>query len=214
MIDPNTPAGELEMEILGIDADTSAQVARAIEDGLDTQTIRRRLLERGYTPAILDEALNDDVEVVLPEPVGPETRGIALSEVLLSLVYHIALAESVFGNTGKAAHWMQRETVQIGEFVGPPILMLRELNGDVAVNERLEQIRHGIYAGSSSASDATGRVLLAAAAIQPDLAKRVHWLRNHPIDTFGGKTATEMIDEDRADDVIAYLGSVSSGFVG
>ena len=58
------------------------------------------------------------------------------------------------------------------------------------------------------------RVLSAAAAVQPDLERAVYYLKNSPIPAFGHKTAYQLVGEGRADDVIQYLESIASGYVG
>jgi hypothetical protein len=57
------------------------------------------------------------------------------------------------------------------------------------------------------------RVILAAEAVSGDHDKAVWWL-SQPLATFAGKTAPELIAEGRTDDVIGYLQSCESGFVG
>ncbi|WP_157971404.1 MbcA/ParS/Xre antitoxin family protein [Dyella sp. C9] len=57
------------------------------------------------------------------------------------------------------------------------------------------------------------RVILAAKAVSGDRAKAIEWL-NQPLKEFGGKTPLELIAEGRTNDVIGYLESIESGFVG
>ena len=57
------------------------------------------------------------------------------------------------------------------------------------------------------------RVTSAAEAVSGDRTKAIEWL-SQPLATFAGKTALELIDEGRTDDVIGYLQSITSGFVG
>lgn len=57
------------------------------------------------------------------------------------------------------------------------------------------------------------RVVAAAESISGDRANAVEWL-SQPLATFGGKTALELIAEGRTDDVIGYLQSFESGYVG
>lgn len=57
------------------------------------------------------------------------------------------------------------------------------------------------------------RVLLAAEAISGDRDKAVAWLQE-PIATFGGKTALELVAEGRTDDLLGYIQSFESGYVG
>ncbi|PXV60546.1 Protein of unknown function [Dyella jiangningensis] len=57
------------------------------------------------------------------------------------------------------------------------------------------------------------RVIDLAESISGDRAKAVWWL-SQPLTTFAGKTALELIAEGRTDDVIGYLQSCESGYVG
>ncbi|MEO6922772.1 MAG: MbcA/ParS/Xre antitoxin family protein [Bryocella sp.] len=57
------------------------------------------------------------------------------------------------------------------------------------------------------------RVLVAAEAVSGDRQKAVEWL-TEPLSTFGGKTPQELVVKGRAGDVLAYLESITSGFVG
>lgn len=62
-------------------------------------------------------------------------------------------------------------------------------------------------------SDGKSRVIAAAEAISGDHDKAVAWLQE-PIATFGGKTALELVAEGRTDDLLGYLASIESGYVG
>ncbi|WP_239949888.1 antitoxin Xre/MbcA/ParS toxin-binding domain-containing protein [Dyella terrae] len=57
------------------------------------------------------------------------------------------------------------------------------------------------------------RVLQAVEAISGDRDKAVAWLQE-PLVTFGGKTALELVAEGRTDDLLGYLASFESGYVG
>lgn len=57
------------------------------------------------------------------------------------------------------------------------------------------------------------RVTLAAEVVAGDRTKAVWWL-SQSLATFGGKTAFELIAEGRTDDVVGYLQSCESGYVG
>ena len=50
-------------------------------------------------------------------------------------------------------------------------------------------------------------------SISGDRAKAIKWL-NQPLKDFDGKTPLQLIAEDCTDDVIGYLQSFDSGFVG
>lgn len=58
------------------------------------------------------------------------------------------------------------------------------------------------------------RLLSAAQAVQPDLERAVFLIKNEPIPSFGHKTLMRLVEEGRTDDAIAYLESISAGFVG
>jgi len=60
------------------------------------------------------------------------------------------------------------------------------------------------------------RVVVAAEAITRDRDKAIYWMKNQSLPTFGHQTAFELITEDRArvKDVLGYLNSIESGFVG
>lgn len=58
------------------------------------------------------------------------------------------------------------------------------------------------------------RILSAASAIQPDVERAIFFIKNSPIPAFQHKTAYQLAGEGRTDDVINYLESISSGFVG
>jgi hypothetical protein len=57
-------------------------------------------------------------------------------------------------------------------------------------------------------------VLQAALALGSGPRAVVENIKNSPIRSFDGKTALEMIEAGRTDDVIAYLESLSAGWVG
>lgn len=58
------------------------------------------------------------------------------------------------------------------------------------------------------------RVLAVAAQMTGDDRRAAFLLRNEPLPAFGYKTADALIQEGRADAVIAYLGSLASGAAG
>lgn len=58
------------------------------------------------------------------------------------------------------------------------------------------------------------RVLSAASELQPDVARAWFLIKNAPIREFNHQTLLTVISEGRTDDAVAYLDSVSSGFVG
>ncbi len=57
------------------------------------------------------------------------------------------------------------------------------------------------------------RVLIAVASLTKDSGMVAKWLLD-PLDTFDGKTPLQLVEEGRAGDLLRYLASVESGFVG
>lgn len=58
------------------------------------------------------------------------------------------------------------------------------------------------------------RLLSAAHEVQPDPERAVFLIKNQPIPAFGHKTLMQIVQQGRTDDAIAYLDSISAGFVG
>lgn len=58
------------------------------------------------------------------------------------------------------------------------------------------------------------RTLVAAEEVFGDQNTAVAWMRNEPLSPFAHRTALDLINEGRTDDVVDYLGSISAGFVG
>lgn len=58
------------------------------------------------------------------------------------------------------------------------------------------------------------RTLAAAEEVFGDQDTAVAWMRNEPLAPFAHRTALDLVNEGRTDDVVDYLGSISSGFVG
>ncbi|WP_158543525.1 antitoxin Xre/MbcA/ParS toxin-binding domain-containing protein [Dyella solisilvae] len=57
------------------------------------------------------------------------------------------------------------------------------------------------------------RVILAASEVALDRRKVMEWLEE-PLAAFRGKTPLQLVAEGQADDLLAYIASVESGFVG
>jgi len=57
------------------------------------------------------------------------------------------------------------------------------------------------------------RIVALAESLSGDHAKAIEWL-SQPLAAFAGKTALELVAEGRTDDVIGYLQSCESGYVG
>lgn len=66
---------------------------------------------------------------------------------------------------------------------------------------------------SQSRESDRSRVLAAADRVTSNRAASLEWY-GRPSDVFGGKTPEDLVSLGRADDVVGYLDSVSSGFVG
>jgi len=58
------------------------------------------------------------------------------------------------------------------------------------------------------------RVLQAAVDLGNDATTAFRNIKNYPIRSFESKTALDMVEEGRTDDVVAYLQSLSAGYVG
>lgn len=58
------------------------------------------------------------------------------------------------------------------------------------------------------------RVISAAMAVQPDPQRAIFLIKNEPIAAFRHKTLMQLVQEGRTEDAIAYLESISAGFVG
>ena len=58
------------------------------------------------------------------------------------------------------------------------------------------------------------RVLSAATEAFGDRDVALSWMRNEPVPAFRHKTALDLIREGRAEAVVTYLESISSGYVG
>ncbi len=58
------------------------------------------------------------------------------------------------------------------------------------------------------------RVRSAAMVVNHDPQKAAFFIRNQPIPSFDHKTALQLVGEGRTEDVIGYLASIESGFVG
>lgn len=58
------------------------------------------------------------------------------------------------------------------------------------------------------------RVLRAAVGLGNDPTTALRNIKDYPIRSFENKTALDMVAEGRTDDVVAYLQSLSAGYVG
>ena len=59
--------------------------------------------------------------------------------------------------------------------------------------------------------DATLRILTLAKEMAGDQQRAVIWFEHQPIPGWAGKTAYDLVQEGRADQVLAYLEAVKSG---
>ena len=59
--------------------------------------------------------------------------------------------------------------------------------------------------------DATLRILTLAKEMAGDEQRAVFWFKHQPIPGWAGKTAYDLVQEGRADQVLAYLEAVKSG---
>lgn len=57
------------------------------------------------------------------------------------------------------------------------------------------------------------KVLAAVDQVTANREESLAWLER-PLEAFGGQTPTALLASDRVEDVLGYLDSVSSGFVG
>lgn len=58
------------------------------------------------------------------------------------------------------------------------------------------------------------RVLSVATQVTGDYRKAIFWFKNQPLSPFGHRTAMQVVQEGRAQDVIDYVESMSAGFGG
>jgi hypothetical protein len=98
----------------------------------------------------------------------------------------------------------------VGEFFG---LRIQELAERARVHRNTPRARPHASQLQKYLQDLI-RVLVVAAEVTGDEKRAAFLLRNAPLRAFGYKTADVLIQEGRADAVIAYLKSVASGAVG
>ena len=65
-----------------------------------------------------------------------------------------------------------------------------------------------------AADDLRDRIMEVATVLSRDAAKAAVWYSGEPIACFGGKTANQLIDEKRGEDLLLYLASLEAGFAG
>ena len=58
------------------------------------------------------------------------------------------------------------------------------------------------------------RITSAASAVQPNIDSALFFVKNTPIPAFRHKTAFQLLDEGRTEDVVEYFASIESGFAG
>lgn len=92
-------------------------------------------------------------------------------------------------------------------------LPLEELAGSARVHRNSLRVRPGGPKIQAFLRQVV-RVLAAAEEAFGDQNTAVAWLMNEPLAAFEHRTAFELVHRGRGDDVVAYLASIRSGFVG
>jgi len=69
-------------------------------------------------------------------------------------------------------------------------------------------------ASLQEAIDDTMRVLVAAHALTGDLEKTIIWFRAQPIAELGDSTPMQLVEIGKAQSVVGYIESISSGHLG
>ncbi len=57
-------------------------------------------------------------------------------------------------------------------------------------------------------------MIKAAFSLSGDMAKALTWYRNDGIESFGYKTAEELVSDGRTDDILRYMASLQAGAAG
>ena len=132
-----------QRDILGTKATTSEQLLTQISKGLPTAAVIR-VEKLGFPRNELYSVIGSRTTI---QRRMKQKSKLAQDESdrLARVAGIVALAEEVFGNKDKAMRWLQRESVNLAG-QGAPFKLLVTGQGADLVRERLEQIRHGIYA--------------------------------------------------------------------
>lgn len=138
-------AGQAEVLGLGRVAESPGQFIGAINRGLSSAAVAR-LVKRGYKRGEVIQVIGprSTIERKIKER---KLLSQAESDRLARLARIIQQAEDTFGDMAKANHWLQRPVrgLDDGEPV-PPIRLLGTDQGTRLVEDRLNQIAHGIFA--------------------------------------------------------------------
>ena len=140
MISTQTPAG-IE-DLIGVLPESDLDLTKIVERGLPTSRLAL-LKDHGLTFTEVSEI------VISPRTLKHrKARRERLSDEetdrLVRVARIIALANSVFGNPGKALSWLRTESDSMGG--RRPLSMLRTDTGGRLVESRLWQIDEGIFA--------------------------------------------------------------------
>jgi len=68
-----------------------------------------------------------------------------------------------------------------------------------------------IFIGWLVMDDATLRILMLAEEMAGSEQRAAIWFKHQPLPGWAGKTASDLVDEGKADQVLAYLEAVRSG---
>lgn len=132
-----------QQRILKIKAPTQSQWVRRVQEGIPAAAIeelvalglgRQMLLSVLGSRSTLERRLKNKAVLTSEE-----------SDRLARVAGVVALAEEVFGDKAKAVRWLQRDSIDLAG-QGAPLRLLATSQGTELVRERLEQIRHGIFA--------------------------------------------------------------------
>lgn len=138
MIDTQSSLKQRQASLLGIPAHGKPVALAPTKPNLNATKIRQRLVDRGYRSRTLDNLIKNFVQ-------HASTSGVGRLDAWVHVTHYLALAEIVFGSSDKAARWLQRTTVHIEGATEAPIMMLSTREGSWQVEERLQQIRYGMY---------------------------------------------------------------------
>ncbi|MDR2155083.1 MAG: MbcA/ParS/Xre antitoxin family protein [Burkholderiaceae bacterium] len=121
-----------------------------------------------------------------------------------------AILQQPFADRFRESDTPYLSPAQIGEFFG---LQIQELAERAHVHRNTPTARPHAPQLQKFLQDMV-RVLAVATEITGDEKHAVFLLRNEPLRAFGYKTADTLIQEGRADDVVAYLESLAGGTAG
>jgi putative toxin-antitoxin system antitoxin component (TIGR02293 family) len=139
---PATLSHDHMEELIGVNPVSDFHLSEIVENGLPTERLAL-LREHGLTFTEVSEI------VISPRTLKHrKSRGERLSDEetdrLVRVARIVALANSVFGNPGKALKWLRTESDRMGG--RRPLSMLRTDAGGRMVESRLWQIDEGMFA--------------------------------------------------------------------